>query len=111
MKKENLKNILLSASFLFPALALANTDYASEQFAQALENYNNKSFAQSYNILQNYSKSEVLNKEQKFMLARSAYELGYFQEAQSLYQELLKESPDNNRVKLELAQSLFQQKK
>lgn len=109
MKRKINKKFLYSF-LISPALLLASVDYQNEKFKKAIDNYNNRIFNDSYLVFKEYFQKDKLNENLKFMLARSAYELGKFEEAKLLYEELLKENP-TTRIKLELAQTYFQQKK
>lgn len=109
--KKSISKKLIHISLLAPLFLLANQDYSSESFQKAIESYNNKAFQDSYITFKEYAKKDKLDNDSTFILARSAYELGKFDEAESLYQELLQINPNNNRVKLELAQTYFQEKK
>ena len=105
------KHIKIQSLFLFPIFILANENYSNENFAKALDSYNNRAFQDSYLAFKEYLKKEKLDSNLTFILARSAYEIGKFEEAETLYKELLEQTPNNSRVKLELAQTYFQQKK
>ncbi len=52
-------------------------------------------------------KKNKLSEDAIFMLARSAYEMGEYDEAKGLYEDILTKNPSNSRVKLELAQTCF----
>ena len=110
MKIKSNKKLIFKALFL-PTLIFANQNYSNENFAKALESYNNRAFQDSYLAFKEYLKKEKLDSNLTFILARSAYEIGKFEEAETLYKELLEQTPNNSRVKLELVQTYFQQKK
>ena len=97
--------ILIFAS----TLLFSNESYLDDQFKRALDSYQNRLFQDSYFLLSPHE--DKLDRSSMFILARSAYEIGRYEEAQRLYEEILKDSPKNDRVKLELAQTYFKQKK
>ena len=103
MKKAN--KILLS--LCLPTFLLAQD---ATPLKKAVKSYNEAAFSESYSGLkENLNESSDVGL--KFMLARSAYEIGKFDEAHDIYKEILQKEPDNVRVKLELAQTKFQLKR
>ena len=103
MKKAN--KILLS--LYLPTFLLAQ---GATPLKKAVKSYNEAAFSESYSGLkENLNESSDVGL--KFMLARSAYEIGKFDEAHDIYKEILQKEPDNVRVKLELAQTKFQLKR
>jgi tetratricopeptide (TPR) repeat protein len=105
MNKKLLSSFILSTVSL--TSVLANENYSNEHFQKAIESYQNRLFQDSYILLQQYTKENKLSSDTTFILARSAYEIGKFSEALNLYKSMLKENPNNNRVKLELAKTSY----
>lgn len=104
-----LKSVVLS-TLLFSTNSFSDALNEQDMFKKAVDSYNSKNFQNSYLALSQFAKDKKLNSNLSFMLARSAYEMGKFSEAEIIYKELLNRST-SSRVKLELAQTLFQQKK
>lgn len=78
---------------------------------EAMNHYNGGDYAKSYEILKEYAFNNNINDETAFIYARSAYEIGIYDEAEVVYLELLKRDPSNPRIKLELARLYSQQPK
>lgn len=105
---KNIKNLSF-ALLLLPNIFMAQSVDENESLKKAIDSYNKRSFQESYLGL----KANATNFDDRlmFMLARSAYEVGKFDEAEKIYKELLAKDSNNSRVKLELAQTYFKQKK
>lgn len=86
-------------------------EHANERFDKAKESYQDKLFSDTYDLLIPYTKEGKLSKDLSFILARSAYEVGRYGEAEELYEKLLLAEPANSRLRYELAQSCFKQNK
>ena len=108
MKIKSNKKLIFKALFL-PTLIFANQNYSNENFAKLFESYNNRAFQDSYLAFKEYlkKKKEKLDSNLTFILARSAYEIGKFEDLK-YYIKSLEQTPNNSRVKLELAQTYFQ---
>ena len=104
-----LKSVVLS-TLLLTTNSFSSSLSEQDMFQKAVDSYNSKNFQDSYMALSSFAKDKKLNSNLSFMLARSAYEMGKFSEAEEIYKELLNKN-SSSRVKLELAQTLFQQKK
>ncbi|MDX9814160.1 MAG: tetratricopeptide repeat protein [Sulfurimonas sp.] len=102
MKQITIKLSILASLALLP---LGANEYSQEAFDKVLEGYQNKNYQDSYILLQKYVKDNKLDAQSIFILARSSYEIGKYDEALALYKELLEKEPNNQRVKLELAQT------
>jgi|GEM_PF-1220160 len=89
--------------------SLFSQDFLEEDYySKALISFQKNSFNESYLNLSKYLQNNKLNKNLAFILGRSAYEIGKFEEALVAYDFVLKEEPNNIRVKLEVAQTYFQ---
>lgn len=102
---KNMKTTVLATLLFSSTFAFANANYE-----KAVNSFQANNFESSYSNIQEYLKTNSINKDVAFILGRSAYEIGKFREAIKAYEEILKENPNNDRVKLELAQTYFQLK-
>ena len=104
IKKINtLNKILITSSLLFFSVLNAQVLI----FADITKMYNNKEYQKVYDNLSKYLKDNLSNKRINFMLGRSAYQLGKYEDALVYYERILLEEPGNLRVRLEMAQSYF----
>lgn len=78
---------------------------------EAKKYYNKGDFAKSYELLRDYGFNNNVNSEIAFIYARSAYEIGAYDDAEIIYSYLLEMNPNNPRIKLELAKIYSQQPK
>lgn len=100
------KRILKILFLMLPIVCVANAN-----LEEALYHYHKGDFQKSYELLKKYVYTNQANDKIVFAYARSAYEIGYLDEAEILYVELLKGMPNNPRIKLELAQIYSQKPK
>lgn len=84
---------------------LKNNNYENSLFA-----YKNKDFLPAYNGFKQYLQNNDFSKEVTFMFARSAFEIGKYDDALISYKRILNIQENNLRVKLELAQTYFKLK-
>lgn len=102
-----MKKLLLTA-----LIGLSFTGYAQnsrETLQQATSLLNGGKPAQAYQLLkQNYEQGKASNQE-LFLLGMSAKQSGNIGVAKQYFEQLLKRDPNAARVKLELAETVFQQ--
>ncbi|MGB5791552.1 surface lipoprotein assembly modifier [Poseidonibacter sp.] len=84
---------------------LKNNNYENSLLA-----YKNKDFLSAYNGFKQYLQNNDFSKEVTFMFARSAFEIGKYDDALISYKRILNIQENNLRVKLELAQTYFKLK-
>lgn len=84
---------------------LKNNNYENSLLA-----YKNKDFLSAYNGFKEYLQNNDFSKEVTFMFARSAFEIGKYDDALISYKRILNIQENNLRVKLELAQTYFKLK-
>lgn len=109
MKKDLLKILLIGTL----SSSLYSQEFISTSFNQDIElnkfilHYKNKNYKSSFIGFSEYLEKYGLNKSVAFMLGRSAFELGKYDEALIAYEKVLYLDPNNPRVKLEMAQTYF----
>ena len=114
MKKIKYISKPIIASFLICGLTVATLfaeDIKDANYLYAISEYKQNSFAKSYEGFTKYLETNTINKNIAFMLGRSAFEIGKYEEALSAYNRVLLEDFDNPRVKLEIAQTYFKMQK
>ena len=107
--KPILSTILISG--LSSSLLAQDVQIKDEIYTKAINEYKQNAFSKSYESFSKYLENNSINKNIAFMLGRSAFEIGKYDEALNFFNIVQKEEPDNLRVKLEIAQTYFQLKK
>lgn len=98
-------------SFLLAAsLYSASLESFKEDYAQALQTYNNGDFQSAYTQFYALSALAPENVEINFYLGRSALELKHYDEANIAFDRVLMMNPSHARTKLELARLNFETK-
>jgi len=77
------------------------------RFDEALEHFKSANYAKSYEEFVDLLQDDYTDKEVNFYLARSAFELGNLEIALSAYERVLLYHPQENRIRLEYARTLF----
>ena len=107
-KNKILNNAIISLAISsLVSTSLFSEDLNSSDYNNAMLNFQNNNYKESYSYLNKYLEKNKINKNIAFMLGRSAYEIGKFEEALSAFNLILMEEPSNSRVKLEVAQTYF----
>lgn len=96
-----MKNIVLG---LIVILITSSLVASTKQYDKALQLYNDKKYKEAQEI---FKELILINNTKRinFYLGRTSYELGNYEQALDYFQNVLKEDPNNLRVKLEIAQS------
>lgn len=113
----NTNKILSSMTISIAVVSLLCNSLISDElkidddYNKAQISFKQNLFKDSYIYLNKYLETNKINKNIAFMLGRSAYEIGKYEEALSAYNLILMEEPENSRVKLEVAQTYFAMQK
>ncbi|QKF82380.1 tetratricopeptide repeat protein [Halarcobacter ebronensis] len=97
-----MKRTVLISSIIISTFLNAQEIKTSTEITKA---FDSKNYEKVYETLNKKTKTAVLTSNEYFILGRSAYELGRYNEAILNYQMILQEEPSNRRVQLEIAQS------
>lgn len=97
-------SIITTFSFLHAEVIKLSLNDDNKLYTDAVKAFDIQDYQTAYNLLETYSKDNVLSTRADFIYARSAYEIGKYEEALASYGKILLSEPNNQRVKLEIAQ-------
>lgn len=105
MNKILNNKIISVAVFSLISTSLFSEELIANDYNNAQLNFQKNNYKETYIYINKYLEKNKINKSIAFMLGRSAYEIGKFEEALSAFNLILMEEPSNSRVKLEIAQT------
>ena len=103
----------MTKQILFLSVFITSILFSNEavtSYDQALKLFKEKNYQEAYNLFSSLSKNDLENQYLNFYLGRSAYEIGNYEYALSIYERILFSEPNNSKVRLELAQTYIKLK-
>ncbi len=102
------KLTLLLVFFTFSLADVSDNKDLDIEYKKALNTFKKGNYSLSYDEFYKLFLLKMDNIKYNFYLGRSAFELKYYEEAQSIFERILLYKPDSTRTKLELARTYYQ---
>ena len=102
------KLTLLLVFFTFSLADVSDNKDLDIEYKKALNTFKKGNYSLSYDEFYKLFLLKMDNIKYNFYLGRSAFELKYYEEAQSIFERILLYKPDSTRTKLELARTYYE---